>query len=219
VDNQMMSVLLQSVGESFQMMIFGTIFAYVLGLPMGILLVVTAKDGIRPNLVVYKVLDIVVNITRSVPFLILLVTIMPFTRMVVGTTIGTKATIVSLVVSAAPFVARLVESSIQEVDRGIIEAAQSMGAGTFQIIYKVMLPEARPSLIVNAAIAAATILGYSAMAGFVGGGGLGTVAINYGYQRGQTDIMIITVILLVVIVQVFQSIGMKLARVLDKRKE
>ena len=167
--------------------------------------------------VLNKILGFIVNFLRSVPFLILLVFLIPFTRMIVGTTIGSTATIVPLIVAAAPFVARMVESSLKEVDPGVIEAAQSMGAKPIQIITKVLLPEAKPSLLVGAAIAVTTILGYSAMAGFVGGGGLGTIAINYGYYRYQNNMMIVTVLLLVIIVQVFQEIGMLISKKSDKR--
>ena len=151
------------------------------------------------------------------PFIILLLAISPFTRLIVGTTLGTNATIVALVVSASPYIARLVESSIKEVDAGVIEAAQSMGSTPFQIVYKVLVPEAKPSLIVGAAIAITTILGYRAMAGFVGGGGLGDIAIRYGYQRYQTDIMMVTVVILVILVQIFQEFGIRLAKTGDKR--
>lgn len=217
-DEATLSMLLQGIGETLYMVLLSTFFAYVIGLPLGILLVTSAKGGIRPCEWLYKTLDVIVNITRSIPFLILLVAILPFTRLVTGTTLGSTATIVPLTLSAAPFIARLVESSIKEVDVGVIEAAQSMGASSMQIIWKVMLPEAKPSLIVGAAIAVTTILGYSAMAGFVGGGGLGTIAINYGYYRYQNDIMLVTVVLLVVIVQVLQGIGMKAAKLCDRRK-
>lgn len=217
-DEATLKMLIQGVGETLYMVFFSTLFGYVIGLPIGILLVTSEKDGIRPNAVVYKTLDVIVNLTRSIPFLILLVAILPFTRMVVGTTIGSNATIVPLTLSAAPFIARLVESSLKEIDVGVIEAAQSMGASSMQIVLKVLLPEAKPSLIVGCAIATTTILGYSAMAGFVGGGGLGTIAINYGFYRYQYAIMLVTVVLLVLIVQVLQGIGMKAAKYYDKRK-
>ena len=178
----------------------------------------TDKDGIRPNAAVYKVLDVIVNILRSVPFLILLILVMPFTKAVVGKTYGSTATIVPLVIAAAPFIARMVESSLKEVDPGVIEAAVSMGAGTGTVIWKVMLAEARTSLLVGVTIAIGTILGYSAMAGTVGGGGLGDIAIQYGYYRYETEIMIVTVVVLVVLVQILQSIGMMVSRKLDKRK-
>lgn len=217
-DEATLSMLVQGVIESLYMTLVSTLFAYLIGLPVGILLVISAKDGIRPRAVLFKTLDVIVNLTRSVPFLILLVAVIPFTRIVVGTTIGSTATIVPLTLSAAPFIARLVESSLKEVDIGIIEAAQSMGASHFQIVWKVLLPEAKPSLIVGCAISVTTILGYSAAAGFVGGGGLGTIAINYGLYRYQNDIMLVTTVLLVLIVQLFQGVGMKLAGVSDKRK-
>ena len=195
-----------------------TLIGYVIGLPMGILLTVTDKDGIHPNTAVYKVLDVIANLIRSVPFLILLIVLIPFTRFLIGRSYGPTATIVPLVIAAAPYIARMVESSLKEVDAGVIEAARSMGASNFTIVTKVMLVEARTSLIVGATISLGTILGYSAMAGTVGGGGLGDIAIRYGYTRWQTDIMIVTVILLVILFQIFQTIGMKLASNLDRRK-
>lgn len=204
--------------ETLYMTVFSTSAAYLLGLPLGIILVVTAEGGILPRPALNKVLNLVVNLTRSVPFLILLIAVLPITRFITGTTIGSTATIVPLIIAAAPFVARLVESSIKEVDKGIIEAALSMGATPFEIITKVMVPEAKPSLILGGAIATTTILGYSAMAGIVGGGGLGDIAIRYGYYRYQNDIMIATVVLLIVVVQVFQDIGMKISQKQDKRR-
>ena len=179
---------------------------------MGIILVVTAPKGLRPNQVVYRILDVIVNITRSIPFLILMILIMPFTRILVGKTYGTTATIVPLALAAAPFIARMVESSLLEVDHGVIEAAQSMGASLWTIIWKVLLAEARTSLIVGAPIALGTILGYSAMAGTLGGGGLGDIAMRYGYYRYQADIMIIAVVLLVLLVQILQVVGMILSK-------
>lgn len=217
-DKATLDMLVQGVGETLYMTLVSTFFAYVIGMLIGIVLVTSAKDGIHPCLWLYKALDVIVNVTRSIPFLILLIAVIPFTRLIVGTSIGSTATIVPLVLSAAPFVARLVESSIKEIDSGVIEAAQSMGASSLQIIWKVMLPEARPSLIVGSAIATTTILSYSAMAGIVGGGGLGDIAIRYGLYRYQYDIMLVTVILLVVIVQILQEIGMKAANIGDKRK-
>lgn len=203
--------------DSLYMTLVSTLIAYIIGLPLGVLLVVTDKNGIYPIPTLNAVLGAIVNVFRSVPFLILLVTLLPFTRFVVGTTIGSTATIVPLVIGSAPFIARLVESSIKEVDNGVIEAAQSMGASTFQIIWRIMLPEARPSLIMGNAIAITTILSYSALAGFVGGGGLGDIATKYGYYRYQYDIMIVTVILLVIIVQIFQELGTRIAKRCDKR--
>lgn len=216
-DSATIMMLVKETGTTLYMTLTSTLLAYVLGLPMGILLVITAKDGLRPNAAVYKILDVVVNVTRSIPFLILLMLLIPFTRFIVGKSYGATATIVPLTIAAAPFIARLVESSLLEVDRGVIEAAQSMGAGTGTIVWKVLLAEARTSLIVGATIALGTILGYSAMAGAVGGGGLGDVAIRYGYYRYQADIMIVTVVLLVILVQILQFIGTKLSKKMDKR--
>ena len=174
-------------------------------------------QGLRPNKIIYKILDVIVNIVRSIPFLILLIMIIPLTRIIVGKSYGPTATIVPLTLAAAPFIARMVESSLLEVDHGVIEAAQSMGANLWTIIWKVMLAESRTSLLVNATIALGTILGYSAMAGAVGGGGLGDIAIRYGYYRYQTDIMLVTVVLLVLLVQLLQYIGMTISKKLDKR--
>ncbi|MBQ1273928.1 MAG: methionine ABC transporter permease [Cellulosilyticum sp.] len=217
-DSTMFEMLGKGIGETLYMTLFSTLLAYVIGLPLGIALVVTEKESLLPNKWVNSILNIIVNITRSVPFLILLVFIQPLTRAIVGTAIGSTATIVPLVVAAAPFIGRMVESSIKELDKGVIEAALSMGASPLQIIWKVMLPETKPSLWVGAAISSTTILGYSAMAGFTSGGGLGDIAIRYGYNRYQTDVMFVTVVLLVVIVQVLQGIGMKIASKQDKRK-
>lgn len=211
------SMLVQGFWDTLFMTIISTLLGYVIGLPMGVAMAVTGKNGIRPNAVIYKILDIIANILRSIPFLILLILLMPVTEAIVGQTYGSKATIVPLVVAAAPFIARMVESSIQEVDRGVIEAAQSMGASTLQIIWKVLLLEARNSLLVGATIAVGTILGYSAMAGVIGGGGLGDIAIRYGYYRYQTDIMLVTIVVLVVLVQVLQGIGMQIAKRSDRR--
>ncbi|MCI8614534.1 ABC transporter permease [Parablautia intestinalis] len=216
-DNQTIMMIVEGTGVTLYMTLFSTLIAYALGLPMGITLVVTAPGGLKPNRVIYKILDVVVNIVRSIPFLILLMLIIPFTRFIVGKSYGAAATVVPLSIAAAPFVARLVESSLLEVDHGVVEAAQSMGAGLWTIIWKVLLAEARTSLIVGATISLGTILGYSAMAGVVGGGGLGDIAIRYGYYRYQADIMIITVVLLVLLVQVLQMIGTRLSKKLDKR--
>ena len=216
-DQQTVEMLLVGVWDTLYMTVAATFFSYVFGMVMGVVLVICRKDGIRPNALVYNVLDVVVNLTRSFPFLILMIAVIPFTRFLVGTTIGNNATVVPLVLAAAPFVARLVESSLLEVDNGVVEAAQSMGASTWQIIVKVLLPEARPSLLKGSAVSAITILGYSAMSGAVGGGGLGKLAIMYGYNRYQTDIMVITVVLLIIIVQAFQSFGNWATRRSDKR--
>lgn len=203
------NMLVKNTGLTLYMTLVSTVFAYILGLPMGIALVVTAKEGLRPNKVIYKVLDIIVNVVRSVPFLILLILVIPLTRAIVGKAYGPTATIVPLVLAAAPFIARMVESSLLEVDKGVIEAAQSMGADLMTIIWKVLLGEARTSLIVGATIVLGTVLGYSAMAGVIGGGGLGDIAIQYGYYRWQGDIMWATVILLVILVQAMQFAGTK----------
>ncbi|MBQ3126002.1 MAG: ABC transporter permease [Clostridia bacterium] len=207
----------RSILETFYMVLVSTFMSYVIGLPLGVLLAVTDKDGITPCSPLYAVLGFVINVLRSVPFLILMMTIQPLTRAIVGTVLGSTATIVPLVVGASPFIARMVESSLKEVDQGVIEAATSIGCSPTQIILKVLLPEARPSLTVGAAISITTILGYSAMAGFVGGGGLGAVATNYGYYRYQSDVMLIIVIILVIIVQIFQEVGMRISRRYDKR--
>ena len=217
-DESMLQMLLTGIGETLYMTLGSTLFAYLIGLPLGVLLVVCASDGIRPHPVLYKGLDVVVNLTRSFPFIILLIAVMPFTRWLLGTTLGPTAVIVPLTLSAAPFVARLVEGSLKEVDIGVVEASQSMGASAFQIIWKVLLPESRPSLIINCAIAVTTILGYTAMAGFVGGGGLGDIAIRFGYYRRQEDVMFLTVILLIVVVEVFQCLGLWIAKRMDRRK-
>lgn len=199
------------------MTLCSTLFAYALGLPIGIALVVTAQKGLRPLRIVHKILDVAVNMVRSVPFLILMILLIPLMRLIAGKSYGPTATIVALTLAAAPFVARLVESSLLEVDAGVIEAAQSMGAGLWTIIWKVMLAEARVSLIVGATIALGTVLGYSAMAGAIGGGGLGDIAIRYGYYRYQEDIMIVTVALLILLVQAIQWLGNWLSRKLDRR--
>ncbi len=217
-DSSTMEMIVRSLFETLYMTLLSTTLAYALGLPLGVLLVISEKNGILPLPKLNMMLNLVVNVVRSIPFLILLIAVIPFTRFVIGTTIGSTATVIPLIIGAAPFIARLVESSIKEVDKGVIEAAISMGCSPFQIICKVMIPEAVPSLIVGAAIASTTILGYSAMAGIVGGGGLGDTAIRYGYYRYQKEIMGVTVALLVIVVQVMQEVGMKIARQQDKRK-
>ncbi len=215
--NETIRMIISGIGETLYMVITATAAGYLFGLPLGILLAVTDKDGIRPNAICYKVFDTLSNIIRSIPFLILMIMLIPFTRALIGKSYGPTATIVSLVVAAIPFIGRMVESSLKEVDAGVIEAARSMGAGTFTIITRVLLVEARTSLLVGSTIAIGTILGYSAMAGAVGGG-LGDLAVRYGYHRWQTDIMFVTVILLIVLVQIFQSIGMHIASRSDRRK-
>ena len=211
-------MILKGIQETLYMTLLSTLMGYVIGLPMGVLLAVSDKEGLKPNRVLYRILDIIANIVRSIPFLILLILLIPFTRMVVGKSYGSTATVVPLVIAAGPFIARMVESSLKEVDEGVIEAARSMGASNLRIIVKVLLVEARTSLINGATIAVGTILGYSAMAGTIGGGGLGDIAIRYGYHRYQADIMIVTVVLLVILVQIFQMIGTTLANRLDKRR-
>lgn len=217
-DESTLNMLVNGIGETLYMTLASTFFAYIIGLPIGVMLIVFAPGGVRPRRWLYKTLDIIVNLTRSIPFIILLIAIMPFTRLVAGTTIGSTASMIPLSLSAAPFVARLIESSIKEVDIGVVEAAQSMGATNFQIIWKVLLPEAKPSLLIGSAIATTTILGYSTMAGFTAGGGLGDIAIRYGYYRYQNDIMFVTLVLIVLIVQFLQGIAMKAAGLSDKRK-
>lgn len=211
--------ILIGLGETLYMSVLSTIFAYVLGLPLGVLLAITDTGGLKQNLILNKAVGLVVNVLRSIPFLILFVLIIPFTRLVVGTSIGAIATVVPLTVAAAPFVARLTETSIKEIGNGVTEAARSCGAATFKTITKAVLPEALPSILSNVAIAFVTILGYSAMAGFCGGGGLGAIAINYGYYRNNQKIMIVTVVIIVVIVQLFQEGGLWLAKLKDKRRK
>lgn len=204
--------------ETLYSTILTTFFAYCIGLPLGVVLVTGSKDGIRPlPSPLMKGLNIMVNLLRSVPFLILMIIALPLSQFILGTKVGTGASMPPLVIAAFPFIARMVESSLREVDRGVVEAAQSMGATPFQIVYKVLLPEAKPSLIAGATISMTTILGYGAMAGVIGGGGLGKIAINYGYYRYKYLVMYLAVILLVIIVQVFQTLGDHLAARLDMR--
>ena len=211
-------MIIAGIGQTLLMVFCSTLFGYVFGLPLGVLLFVSDKDGIKPNRSLYRVLDFIVNIGRSIPFIILMILIIPFTRLIAGKSYGTIATIVPLTVSAIPFIGRMVESSLKEVDKGVIEAAQSMGASDLQIIWKVLLKEARPSLINGATICLGTIVGYSAMAGAIGGGGLGDIAIRYGYYRYEMDIMLVTVVIIVILVQLFQFVGNRLSKELDKRK-
>ena len=217
-DQVVIDMIWKGIRETLFMSLMSTLMGYVLGLPLGIALAVTDKGGIHPNRVVYRILDVITNVIRSIPFLILLILVIPVTRFIVGQSYGSAATVVPLVIAAAPFIARMIESSLKEVDKGVIEAAQSMGAGTFTIIGRVLLVEARTSLIVGVTIALGTILGYSAMAGVVGGGGLGDIAIRYGYYRYQPDIMIVTIVILIVLVQILQGIGMLISAKLDRRK-
>lgn len=217
-DSTIIQMILEGILQTIYMSVASTFLGYVLGLPMGVLLTISDVNGLKPNPILYKILDAVSNVVRSVPFLILLILLIPFTRLVVGKSYGSTATIVPLVISAAPYIARMVEASLKEVDAGVIEAAKSMGASNTQIVFKVLLVEARTSLITNATIALGTVLGYSAMAGTVGGGGLGDIAVRYGYYRYQTDIMIVTVILLIVLFQIFQNSGMAIAKKFDHKK-
>ena len=211
------NVLMEGIGDTLLMTGISTVFAYLFGLPLGVALILTQPHGIRPHRGLYRVLDWIVNVGRSLPFIILLVAILPFTRMVAGTAVGVKGAIVPLVVSAAPFIARMVETSLSEVDAGVIEAAQSMGASTFQIVRKVYLPEAMPSLVLGGAISIVSILAYTAIAGTVGAGGLGNIAIRYGHQRGITSVMWVTVVFLIIFVQIIQVVFNNFAKRIDKR--
>lgn len=212
------NLFLQGTIDTLIMTCVATILAYVIGIPLGILLVVTSPNGLRPNRIVSTIVGWIVNIGRSIPFIILLVALIPFTRFIVGTSLGVPGAVVPLVVTAAPFAARMVEQSLEETDSGLVEAAQSFGASTWQIVWKVYLKETLPSLVRGAAITFVTLFGYSAMAGTVGAGGLGDIAIRYGYQRFQTDVMIFAVLLCVVLVIVFQAVGDVTARKIDKRR-
>lgn len=215
--NELISLLGQGILDSLYMIIICTVVSYIIGLPIGVSLIVTAPGGIRPLGIYNKVVGFIVNILRSVPFLILMIALMPYIRKIIGTGIGKEAATAALIVAAAPFVARLVEQSLLEVDPGVIEAAQAMGANNLQIIWKVLLLEARPSLINGAAVATINILGYTAMAGIVGAGGLGEIAIRYGLYRFQPSIMWITIVILVILVQVFQEIGIRAVSRYDNR--
>ena len=215
---QLSQLLLQGTLDTLYMTLVSTAIEYLIGIPLGVILVITRRDGICPAPKTNAVLGTIVNIMRSVPFLILIIVLIPFTRLVAGTSIGATATIVPLIVGAAPFIARMVESSLLEVDAGVVEAAQAMGASPWQIVTKVLLKESVPSLVTGAAIALTTILGYSAMAGAVGGGGLGDLAIKYGYHRYQTDVLLLTLIILVLLVQVIQALGNAVAKRIDHRK-
>ena len=211
------TVLVEGIWDTLVMTGISTLFAYVIGLPLGVALILTRPQGIRPHRSLYAVLDWIVNIGRSLPFVILIVVLLPFTRMVVGTAVGVKGAIVPLVISAAPFIARMVETSLSEVDAGVVEAAQSMGASTFQIVRKVYLPEAMPSLVLGGAISIVTILAYTAIAGTVGAGGLGDIAVRYGHQRNIRSVMWVTVVFLIIFVQVIQWVFNWWARRIDKR--
>ncbi len=216
-DATTITMLKTAIWETFYMVALSSLFAYGIGMPLGIVLVVTDTDGIYPIPWLQKILGLAINLLRSVPFLILLFIVLPLSKIVIGTRIGSPAIVIPLTIAAAPYIARVVESSFREIDPGVIEAAKSMGASTWQIIWKVLLPESRPSLLLGAALAVTTILSYSAMAGFTGGGGLGAVAINYGYYRYEPGLMWVAVILLVVMVQIIQEIGTQLSKRGDKR--
>lgn len=209
-------IILKAFNETVFMTFYSTIFSVILGFILAVILTISAEDGLRPNKIIYKVLDVIINILRSFPFIILMVFIIPITRAIVGTSIGKEAAIVPLTFAAAPFVARIIESSLREVDKGVIEAAKSFGASDFQIIFKVMLKEAVPSIVSGLTLTIISIIGYSAMAGTVGGGGLGYLAVSYGYQRFQKDVMIVTVIILIIIVQALQMLGNYLYKKLNK---
>ncbi len=212
------NLIFKSLYETLYMVIASTLLATIIGLPLGIILTITDKGQILENKPLNALLGAIVNATRSTPFIILMVAIIPLTRMIVGSSIGTTAAIVPLTLSAAPFVARIIESSLLEIDPGVIEASQSMGASPLQIILKVLLPEAMHSIVLGITLAIISLIGYSAMAGALGGGGLGDLAIRYGYQRFRMDIMLVTVLVLIVLVQIVQSLGNKLSAKLNKAK-
>ena len=218
MSNEMIELLIKSFWETGYMVVASTVLASLIGIPLGIILTVTRNGHILTNAVINSVLGVIVNATRSTPFIILMVAIIPLTRMLVGSSIGTTAAIVPLTISAAPFIARVIESSLLEIDHGVIEAAQSMGASPMQIIYKVLLPESLHSIVLGITLAVIALIGYSAMAGVLGGGGLGDLAIRYGYQRFQPDVMIVTVVILILMVQLIQFIGDTLSKKLNKTK-
>ena len=217
MSEQVIKLLITGTLDTLQMTVISTIMAMIIGIPLGVVLVVTSKGHILENAALNKILGAIINATRSIPFIILMVAIIPFTRMVVGTSIGTTAACVPLTLAAIPFLARLVETSIKDIQFGVIEAAQSMGASPFQIIRKVLLPEALPTIIDNVTVLIVNLIGYSAMAGAIGGGGLGDIAIRYGYQRFQGDIMLATIIILIIMVQVIQMIGDGLSKAMNKK--
>lgn len=218
-DKTMIIMLLQGIWDTCYMTLVSTLFGYLVGLPLGIALTLTDEGGISPNRTVYRILDVIINITRSIPFLILLILVMPLTKAIVGKTYGSTATIVPLTLAAAPLIGRMVESSLKEVPQGVIEAAISMGAKNGTIVWKVLIGEARTSLLVGATIVLGTVLGYSAMAGVIGGGGLGDIAIRYGYYRYETGVMLVTLVFIVAIVQLLQGLGTLTARKIDHRKQ
>ena len=219
LDETMIKMLLEGIRDTCYMTIVSTFFGYLIGLPLGIPLTLTDEGGLTPNRTVYRILDVIINITRSIPFLILLILVMPLTKAIVGKTYCSTATIVPLTLAAAPFIGRMVESSLKEVPAGVIEAALSMGAKTGTIVWKVLIGEARTSLLVGATIVLGTVLGYSAMAGVIGGGGLGDIAIRYGYYRYDTGVMLVTLVFIVAIVQLLQGLGNLAARKIDHRRQ
>lgn len=216
-DSTMTVMMLEGIRDTVYMTIVSTLFGYILGLPLGIALALTDKNGLRQNRTIYRTLDVIINITRSVPFLILLIVVMPLTKLLVGKSYGSTATIIPLTLAAAPLIGRMVESSLKEVNKGVIEAAVSMGAKAKTIVFKVLIGEARTSLLVGVTIVLGTVLGYSAMAGVVGGGGLGDIAIRYGYYRYDTPVMLVTLVFIVAIVQLMQVVGTLLAKRMDHR--
>ena len=216
-DSTMTVMMLEGIRDTVYMTVVSTLFGYILGLPLGIALTLTDKNGLRQNRTIYRTLDVIINITRSVPFLILLIVVMPLTKLLVGKSYGSTATIVPLTLAAAPLIGRMAESSLKEVNKGVIEAAVSMGAKTKTIVFKVLIGEARTSLLVGVTIVLGTVLGYSAMAGVVGGGGLGDIAIRYGYYRYDTPVMLVTLVFIVAIVQLMQVVGTLLAKRMDHR--
>ena len=219
LDETMIKMLLEGIRDTCYMTIVSTFFGYLIGLLLCIALTLTDEGGIAPNRTVYRILDVIINITRSIPFLILLILVMPLTKAIVGKTYGSTATIVPLTLAAAPFIGRMVESSLKEVPAGVIEAALSMGAKTGTIVWKVLIGEARTSLLVGATIVLGTVLGYSAMAGVIGGGGLGDIAIRYGYYRYDTGVILVTLVFIVAIVQLLQGLGNLAARKIDHRRQ
>ena len=216
-DNSMTVMMLEGIRDTIYMTVVSTFFGYLIGIPLGIALTLTDKNGLRQNQAVYRLLDVIINITRSVPFLILLIVVMPLTKLLVGKSYGSTATIVPLTLAAAPLIGRMVESSLKEVNKGVIEAAVSMGAKTGTIVLKVLIGEARTSLLVGVTIVLGTVLGYSAMAGVVGGGGRGDIASRYGYYRYDTPVMLVTLVFIVAIVQLMQFVGTLLAKRMDHR--
>ena len=219
MDNNLLNLFFPALWETVYMVFFSSIFSILLGFPLGILAVITDKGHILERPVTKKCLDIFINVFRSFPFIILMILVFPLSRFIVGTTIGSTATIVPLSIAAAPFVARLIEGAIKEVDGGLIELSKSLGANNWEIIFKVLIPEAMPSLVHSFTITIISLIGYSAMAGAIGGGGLGDLAIRYGYQRFQTDIMIISVVVIIIIVQVIQVIGDLIVKNIKKNRK